>query len=144
MNHICLIRLVVLKRPGFQSRKYGMPITRASFCYNKIVRNMHLFLTKVAFMHKDFKRQWFTQAIYLHIMLNISKHWLSGEKWRSFANSLRSMLKLRSTEHEVAWQFNHLAYSSGLMFVWPGHFYNCFQVIIQFESVITENRTILK
>jgi len=25
MNHICLIRLVVLKRPGFQSRKYGMP-----------------------------------------------------------------------------------------------------------------------
>jgi len=26
MNHICLIRLVVLKRPGFQSRKYGIPI----------------------------------------------------------------------------------------------------------------------
>jgi len=30
---------------------------------------------------------------------------LSGEKWRSFANSLRSMLKLRTTVHEVAWQF---------------------------------------
>jgi len=42
---------------------------------------------------------------------------LSGEKWRSFANSLRSMLKLCSTLHEVAWQFNNLAYSSGLMFV---------------------------
>jgi len=51
---------------------------------------------------------------------------LSGEKWRSFAKSLRSMLILRSTVHEVAWQFNNLAYSSGLMFVWPGHFYNCF------------------
>jgi len=29
------------------------------------------------------------------------------------------MLKLRSTVHEVAWQFNSLAYSSELMFVWP-------------------------
>jgi len=72
----------------------------------------------------------------------------SGEKWRYFAKSLCSMLKLRSTAHEVAWQFNNfkfgLHYSSGLMFVWPGHFYNCFQVINQFESVIKENRTILK
>jgi len=25
MNHICVKRVVVLKRPGFQSRKYGMP-----------------------------------------------------------------------------------------------------------------------
>jgi len=49
---------------------------------------------------------------------------LSGEKWRSFANSLRSMLKLHSAVHEVAWQFNNLADSSGLMFVWSGHFYN--------------------
>jgi len=69
---------------------------------------------------------------------------LFGEKWRSFANSLRSMLKLRSTVHEVAWQCNNLANSSGVMFVWPGHFYNFFWVIIQFESVIKENRTILK
>jgi len=55
-----------------------------------------------------------------------AKHFqaFSGEKWRSFANSLRSMLKLRPTVHEVAWQFNNLAYSSGLMFVWQGHFYN--------------------
>jgi len=51
---------------------------------------------------------------------------LSWEKWRSFAKRWRSILKPRSTLHEVAWQFNNLACSSGLMFVWPGHFYNCF------------------
>jgi len=51
---------------------------------------------------------------------------LSVAKWRSFAKSLRSMLKLRSTVHEVAWKFNNLAYSSRLTFVWPGHFYDCF------------------
>ena len=28
-------------------------------------------------MHKHFKWQWFTQAIYEHIMLNISKHYLA-------------------------------------------------------------------
>jgi len=49
---------------------------------------------------------------------------LSWEKWRSFAKCRRSILKPRSTLHEVAWQFNNLAYSSGLMFVWPGHFYS--------------------
>jgi len=41
---------------------------------------------------------------------------LSGEKWRPFTNSLRNMLKLRSTLYDVAWQFNNLAYSSGLIF----------------------------
>jgi len=55
-------------------------------------------------------------------MLDISKHYV-GEKWRSFTNSMRIMLKL---VHEVVWQVNNLAYSSRLMFVWPGHFYNCF------------------
>jgi len=59
-------------------------------------------------------------------MLNISKRIITGEKWRSFANSLHSMLKLCSRVHEVAWQFNNLAYTSGLMLVWPGHIYNCF------------------
>jgi len=34
---------------------------------------------------------------------------LSREKWRSSAYSLRSMLKLRSALHEVAWQFNSWA-----------------------------------
>jgi len=38
---------------------------------------------------------------------------LPKEKWRFFANSLCSMLKL---VHEVAWQFNNLACSCGLMF----------------------------
>jgi len=33
------------------------------------------------------------------------------------------MMKLRSTQHEVAWQFNKLAYSSD---VWPGHLHNYF------------------
>jgi len=32
MNHIYLIRLVVLKRPGFQSQKYGIP-TPTSYIY---------------------------------------------------------------------------------------------------------------
>jgi len=34
------------------------------------------------------------------------------------------MLKLRSTLHDIARPF--LAYSSGLMFVWPGNIYNWF------------------
>jgi len=28
MDHVYLIRLVLLKRPGFQSQKYGMPVKR--------------------------------------------------------------------------------------------------------------------
>ena len=28
----CLIRLVILKRPGFQSRKYGMPMQHITLC----------------------------------------------------------------------------------------------------------------
>jgi len=56
-------------------------MNRASFCYNKIVRNLHLFLAKVAvkvaFMHKHFKCQVFTQAIYLQISLNISRRYLT-------------------------------------------------------------------
>jgi len=45
----------------YLSENYYKLITRASFCCNKIVRNMHLFLTKVAvkvaFTHKHFKPQ---------------------------------------------------------------------------------------
>jgi len=56
-------------------------MSRASFYYNKIMRNLHLFLTKVAvkveFMHKHFKWQLFTQVIYLQIMLNISRHYMA-------------------------------------------------------------------
>jgi len=89
-------------------------MTRASFCCDKIVRNLHLFLTKVAFMHKHFEWQVFTQVICLQINAKYFQT-LSGQKWRSFAHSLRSMLKLRSTLHEVSWQFNNLACSSGLI-----------------------------
>jgi len=34
MYHIYLIRLVVLKRPSFQSKKYGMPSLNASTLVN--------------------------------------------------------------------------------------------------------------
>jgi len=33
MNHIYLIRLVLLKRPSFQSQKYGMP----NYCHNFVI-----------------------------------------------------------------------------------------------------------
>jgi len=59
---------------------------------------------------------------------------LVGEKWRSFAHSLRSMLKLLSKLHEVAWQFNNLAYSSGLMF---GRVISS----IAFRSLFSSNRS---
>jgi len=76
-------------------------MSRASFCCNKIVRNLHSFLTKiaakVAFVHKHFKWHLFTQAIYLQIRLNISRHYLA--KNSDFCQKL----------HEVAWQFNNLA-----------------------------------
>jgi len=32
MNHIYLMRLVILKNPGFHSQKYGMPIHRLVIC----------------------------------------------------------------------------------------------------------------
>jgi len=62
---------------------------------------MHLrkVAVKIAFMRKHFKRQWFTHVIYLRMFKYFQT--LSGGKWRSFANNLRSMLKLRSTLH--AW-----------------------------------------
>jgi len=89
-------------------------MTRASFCCDKIVRNLHLFLTKVAFMHKHFEWQVFTQVICLQINAKYFPDIIWPEM-ASFASSLRSMLKLRSTLHEVSWQFNNLACSSGLI-----------------------------
>jgi len=59
---------------------------------------------------------------------------LSGEKWRSFANSLRSMLKLRSTVYEVA----------GNLTIWPTVLDWCLfgRVIstIAFRSLFSSNR----
>ena len=43
MNHIFLVRLVVLKRPGFQSRQYGMP------CFNNF--DCKLFISKFLSLH---------------------------------------------------------------------------------------------
>jgi len=54
-------------------------------------------------------------------MLNISKHYLARND-DHLPNVCMALLKLHSTLHEVAWQLNNLAYSSGLMFVWLGHF----------------------
>jgi len=59
-------------------------------------------------MHKHLN----TTVIYSNDLFTFNAKYfptLSGEKWRSFANSSRSMLKLRSTVHEVAWQFDILA-----------------------------------
>ena len=90
---------------------------------------MHLLLTKVTVKSCIYAQAFQTTVIYSSDLFTYnakSFQTLFGKKWRSFANSLRSMLKLHSTVHEVAWQFNNLAYSSGLTFVWPRHFYNCF------------------
>ena len=90
---------------------------------------MNLFLTQVAIKSCIYAQALQTTVIYSSDLFTYNAKYfqtLSGDKWRSFASSLRSMSKPRSTMHEVAWQFNNLAYSSGLMFVWPGHFYNCF------------------
>jgi len=66
-------------------------------------------------------------------MLNISKHYLAT-KWRSFASSLRGMLILRSTVHEVA----------GNLTIWPTVLDWCLfdRVIytIAFRSLFSSNR----
>jgi len=80
---------------------------------------MHLFLTKVAVKSGISAQAFYTTVIYSSDLFTSNAKYfqtLSNEKWRSFAKSLRSMLELCSTVHEVPWQFNNLAYSSGLMF----------------------------
>jgi len=83
------------------------------------MRNIHLFFTKVAVKSEIYAQVFYTTVIYSSVLFTGNAKYfqtLSGEKWRSFANSLCSMLKLRSTLHGVAWQFTNLANSSGLMF----------------------------
>jgi len=80
-------------------------------------------------MHKYFKRQWFTQAIYLHIMLNIFKHYLveNGDPLPTVClvceNFAPQYMKL----------LGNLAYSSGLM---------CRRVVctIAFRSLFSSNQ----
>ena len=72
---------------------------------------LHWFLTKVAVRSCIYAQAFLNDIDLLKRFLsNNAKyfHTFSGEKWRSFANSLHSMLILHSTVHEVAWQFNNL------------------------------------
>ena len=83
------------------------------------MKNLHLFLRKVAVKSCIYAQALETTGIYSGDLFAYNAKYfqtLAEDYRRSFANSLPSMLKLRSTEHEVAWQFNNLAYSSGLMF----------------------------
>ena len=88
------------------------------------MRNLHLFVTNVAVRSGIYVQASYTIVIYSSDLFAYNAKYfqaLSGEKWRSFANSLRSMLKCRSTVNEVAWEFNKF----GIWFwtdVWPGHF----------------------
>jgi len=80
---------------------------------------MPLFSTKVAVKSCFYAQAFYTTVIYSSDLFTYNTKYfqtLSGQKWRTFINCLRSMLKLRSTLHEDAWQFTKLAYSSGLMF----------------------------
>jgi len=96
------------------------------------LRKMHLFLTQVAVKSCIYAPAFQTTVSYLSDIFTYNAKYfqtLSGEKCQSFAN----MLKLCSKLHEVAWQFNQLAYSSGLMFS---------QIIstIAFRSLFSSNR----
>ena len=80
---------------------------------------MHLLLTKVAVKTGIYAKAFYTTVIYSSDLFTYNAEYrktLSGEKWPPFANSLRIMLKLSFTLHEVAWQFHNLAYRSRLMF----------------------------
>jgi len=49
-NHIYLIRLVVMKRPGFQSQKYGIPSSSSSLSlYNNEICELTQIITKNSF-----------------------------------------------------------------------------------------------
>jgi len=127
----------------------GILIVRASFCCSKWVRRLHLFSTKVAFISSEkvafifnesciYAQTLQTTVIYSRGLFTCNAKYFQtflGEKWWSFANSLPSMLKLLSTEHEVAWQFYNLPYTSRLMF---GRiiFTIAFRLLFKFKSVI--------
>ena len=73
------------------------------------MRNLHLFLTNVAVRSGIYAQASYTIVIYSSDLFTYNAKYfqtLSGEKWRYFANSLRSMLKCRSIVNEVAWEFN--------------------------------------
>ena len=87
-------------------------ISTASFCCIKKLKKMHLFSTEVA--KSCISAQTFlTTVIYSGDLFTYNAIYLKtllGEKWRSLANSLPSMLKLRSSVHEVESQLLHPIY----------------------------------
>ena len=81
-------------------------IIRTSFCCTKKLKKFHLFLAKVA-KSCIYSQTLKTTVIYSSDLFTYNAKYLQTllrEKWRSFANSLRSMLKLRFTVHEVVSQ----------------------------------------
>ena len=78
-------------------------ISRASFCRTKKLKKLHLFqrkLQKSCIYAQTLK----TTVIYANDLFTYNAKCLQTllmEKWRSFADSLRSMLKLHFTVHEV-------------------------------------------
>ena len=87
-------------------------ISRASFCCITKLKKMHLFLTEVAKICIS-AQTFLTTVIYSGDLFTYNAIYLKtllGEKWRSLANSLPSMLKLRSSVHEVESQLLHPIY----------------------------------
>jgi len=81
------------------------------------VRKIHLFLTNVTVKSSIYAQAFYMTVIYSSDLLRYNAKYfqtLSSEKCQSLANSLHSTLKLRSTLHKVAWQYDNLAYSSFL------------------------------
>ena len=88
----------------------GYLILRASFCCTKILKKLLLFLTKVA-KSCIYSQTLKTTGVYLSYLFTYNAKYLQTlheEKWRSFANSLRSVLKLRSTVRKAVSQLLHL------------------------------------
>ena len=83
-----------------------LKISRASFCCIKKLKKLHLFLMKVA-KSCIYSQTLKTAEIYSSDLFTYNAKYLQRllrEKWRSFAKSLLSMLKLHSTVHEVVSQ----------------------------------------
>ena len=84
-------------------------MSRASFCYTKKLKILHVFLTKVA-KSCIYAQTLKTTVVYSNDLLTYNAKYLQTllrEKWRSFASSLHSMLKLSFTAHVVSELLRH-------------------------------------
>ena len=84
-------------------------MSRASFCYTKKLKILHLFLTKVA-KSCIYALASKTRVVYSNDLFTYNAKYLQTllrEKWRSFASSLHSMLKLSFTAHVVSELLRH-------------------------------------